>query len=87
MARSNSANFSGDSNRKFAYPVYDRELLDKELLEKNEITLIGDAAHPMIHSKGRANQARDAGAGSQYYKRMQTLITMEDGIRKCVNGV
>lgn len=29
------------------YPVYDRELLDPELLKKcGAITLIGDAAHP-----------------------------------------
>lgn len=76
-------------NEVSGYPVYDRKLLDSELLDKViKVTLIGDAAHPMSPFKGQgANQALlDAlSLAREIYKGCKPLSQWKEvGIRKSV---
>ena len=80
IAATNETQISG-------YPVYDRELLKADLLQKeSNVTLIGDAAHPMSPFKGQgANQALlDAlSLAREIYKGCNSLSHWkENGIRE-----
>lgn len=71
------------------YPVYDRELLQPELLQNAKaVTLIGDAAHPMSPFKGQgANQALlDALALARHISRVCAPFSRwkEIGLREIV---
>lgn len=78
-----------DEHKITGYPVYDRDLLNFEMLENaGSVTLLGDAAHPMSPFKGQgANQALlDAlSLVREIYKNCKPLSNWrETGIRENV---
>ncbi|KIA88096.1 FAD-dependent monooxygenase [Kaistella jeonii] len=78
-----------DEDKITGYPVYDRDLLDSEMLKNaDSVTLLGDAAHPMSPFKGQgANQALlDAlSLVREIFKNCKPLSNWrENGIRESV---
>ncbi|MBF8456892.1 FAD-dependent monooxygenase [Kaistella sp. G5-32] len=78
-----------DDDKITGYPVYDRDLLNPEMLKNaDSVTLLGDAAHPMSPFKGQgANQALlDAlSLVREIFKNCNPLSNWrKKGVRECV---
>jgi hypothetical protein len=73
------------------YPVYDRKLLESELLERRARDAdrrCGSPYESIQRTRSKSSTIRCAFAGSSDNKRMQTLIKMaRDWVRKCTDRV